>query len=225
MSTQYTPTISTDENGDEYVDYEHGQLTQRNQFHHGMAPQGFEIDELTGEHSVFEADVDEQQQDLMSDYMRTMQEANPDLSAAIAYGNANLSPELMAGLYSSIEDGNLDEMHEYLEIVLAEFDDAVVATPEEKAETQAELEAEEEEEYEVPDLGDLYTQEPDYELQFDHMDNADATDNEVHKLLWSLSASFHANQLTQDEAIEQAMKSGFSRSDLIKAFNEITTSN
>lgn len=221
MSTEYTPTISTDANGEEYVDFENGQLSQRDQFHRGMAPQGFSIDEETGEHSVFEADVDEQQQDLMGDYMRNMQEVNPELSDAIAYGNANLSPEIMAGLYSSIEDGNLDELHEYLEIVLDEYDDAVVATPEEKAETQAELEAEEDE-LDTPDISSLYEIEPDYTLM-DTFDDLASDAEGAEKLIYQLSARFHSNTgESADSLIEAALASGYSRAELIQAYNLIT---
>ena len=220
MSTTYTPTISTDSNGEEFVDFDNGSLSQRDQFHRGITPQGFVTDEVTGETEYFEMQEEGQNVDLMDDYVRTMAEANPELSDAVAYGNANLSPELMAGFFAAVEDGNLDELHEYLEIILAEYDDKFIATPEEREETQSELEAEEDEqELEVPDMSSLYETEINPDLTYDHMDNADNTDDPVEKLLWSLSAAFHNNDITVDEAIEQAMSAGFSRTQLIETFN------
>ena len=221
MATDFTPVISTDENGEEFVDYDNGQLHQRNQFHRGFAPQGFEINEETGDHYVFEEPEDEQG-DFMEDYLSTMTQANPELQDDIAYGNENLSPEIMSILYSAVDDGDLDSLHDVLEIILAEFDDARVATPEEREETLEESE-EEEDVYETPDLSNLYEQEPNEELAYEHADLAEQTEG-VESLLWSLSASFFNGDLTQDEAIEQALSSGYSRNQLIETFNRLNES-
>ena len=55
-----------------------------------------------------------------------------------------------------------------------------------------------------------------------HADLAQETEG-VESLLWSLSAAFHNGDLTQDEAIEAALSSGYSRNELIEMYNLLTS--
>ena len=215
MSTEFTPTISTDANGDEFVDYENGQLTQRDQFHRGMAPQGFEINEETGEHSVFEEPDPVTANDT---YIRDIAAAYPQLPDALTYAHANLSPELMGHFYTAAEDGDLDDFHEFLEIILAEWEEHIDTDATSEIEEETTDVDEVEQELETPDLSSLYQQEPDYELMDTYTDLADKSEG-VEQLLYQLSARFHAGGETADELIEIALASGYSRNQLIETFN------
>lgn len=224
MAYEFIPTLVTNEQGEEVPSYEQGTLERSDQLHRGLGEMGFEHNELTGETQYFEInDKEDGQAFQMSEYLQTMQEVNPELSDAITYGNANLSPELMSELYTAIDDEDLENLNEILVIILSEYDDAKIATPEEREETQQEVEEEEQDELEdleVPDLSSLYETEPSYELMDTFSDLADNAEG-AEQLIYQLSARFHSGGESQDELIELALSSGYSRQELITAFNLI----
>ena len=220
MAQEYTPVISTDANGEEFVDYDNGQLNQREQFHRGLGPQGFEIDDETGEHYIFDEEPDAPI-NTNDEYMAAIGEAYPQLSDALTYAQANLDAELLGHFYSAAEDGDYDNFNEILEIILDEYDDHIGTTSDELDEEPTDVEETEEvEQLETPDLSSLYEAEPDYELMDTFADLADKSEG-VEQLIYQLSSRFHSGGETADELIELAMSSGYSRDELIQAFNQL----
>ena len=221
---EFNPVISTDENGDEYVDYQNGQLNQREQYHRGLAPQGFEIDDETGEHYIFDQEPDGPI-DSNDEYMESIAEALPELPNALTYAQANLDPELMGHFYSAAEDGDYDNFHEILEIIMSEYDEHLESTGQLPIEEDEQLvedeDSEEEELLEVPDISSLYQAEPDQDLSDEFWDLADKSEGAT-KLIYELSSRFHSNTGEDaDSLIEQALSSGYSRDELIQAYNLI----
>ena len=221
MANEFIPVISTDENGEEFVDYDNGQLNQRDQFHRGLGPQGFEIDDETGEHFVYE---EPEPVTADAEYMESIAEAYPQLSEALPYADANLDAELMEMFYSAADDGDYDSFHEILEIILLEYEEHLGTSSDELEEPTDEEEVEEEEQeedYEVPDLSGLYSTEPSQELSDEFWDLADKSEG-AEKLIYQLSSRFHSNTGEDaDTLIEEALSSGYSREELITAFNLI----
>lgn len=221
MAHEYTPVISTDANGEEFVDYDNGQLNQREQFHHGVGPQGFEIDDETGTHYIFDEEPDAPINS-NDEYMAAIGEAYPQLSDALTYAQANIDPELMGHFYSAAEDGDYDNFNEILEIILDEYDEHLGTTAvEEEEPTDVEEDSEDEELLEVPDISSLYETEPDQELSDEFWDMADKSEG-AEKLIYELSSRFHSNTGEDaDTLIEEALSSGYTRAELITAFNLI----
>ena len=220
MAYTFEPAIVTDGEGNETISYEQGELQQSRDIHRGLAEQGFEVDEETGEHFIYEEPEAVTAND---SYMADIAEAYPQLPDALTFAQANMDPELMGHFYAAAEDGDLDNFHEILEIILDEYEDHLGTTSEveEELTDEEELEEEEEEEdYEVPDLSSLYEIEPDQELSDTFWDLADQSEGAT-KLIYQLSSRFHSGGETQDELIELALSSGYSRAELIEAFNLI----
>ena len=217
MAQEFIPVISTDENGEEFVDYDNGQLNQRDQFHRGLGPQGFEVDEMTGQAIYYEEPEAVTAND---SYMADIAEAYPQLPDALTFAQANMDPELMGHFYAAAEDGDLDNFHEILEIILDEYEDHLGTTSEVEEEPTDVEETEEIDELETPDLSSLYEAEPDYELMDTFADLADKSEG-VEQLIYQLSSRFHSGGETADELIELALSSGYSRDELITAFNQL----
>ena len=224
MAYEYTPSIATDANGNETTDYENGSFQQRNQFHRGLAPQGFEIDAETGEHSVYELEEDGDNPDaLMDDYLASVKELHPEFPDALVFAQSNLDAELLSHFYEAIDDADFDSFYEILDIILAEFDEHLEQTSSldvEEEETNEE-EVAEDEELEVPDLSSLYDATPDYDEMDVLTELADKAEG-ASQLIYQLAARFHSGTESADELIEKALASGFSRNELITAYNAIT---
>ena len=225
MAYTFEPAIVTDGEGNETISHEQGELKQSSHFHRGVSPMGFEVDEMTGEATYFE---EEEAVTANDSYMADIAEAYPQLPDALTYAHANMDAELMSHFYAASEDGALDQFHEILEIILDEYDEHLGTTSDELDEaarsdapelTDVE-ETEEEEDYEVPDLSSLYEAEPDEELSDTFTDLAEQSEG-VEQLLYQLSARFHSGGETADELIELALSSGYSRDELITAFNQL----
>ena len=179
---------------------------------------GFEVDEMTGEATYFEEPEPVTAND---SYMADIAEAYPQLSDALTFAHANLDADLMGMFYAASEDGALDQFHEILEIILLEYDEHLGTTSDELEEEFADVEEVEDfEELETPDLSGLYENEPDEELADTFTDLAHQSEG-VEQLLYQLSARFHSGGETADELIELALSSGYSREELIQAFNQL----
>ena len=224
MAYEFIPSISLDANGQEIVDYDNGSLTQREHLHHGLAPQGFEIDVETGEHSVYELEAEQENPDqMMDDYLAAVKEQHPEFPDALVYAQSNLDPELLQHFYSAVDDNDLEDFWSYLEIILAHYeehlDETSVSLDEEPNEDEV---TEDEDEAEIPDLSSLYDAEPSEELRDYYSELADNAEDSATKLLYQLSARFYSGTETQDELIEIALQSGYSRNQLIEAFNQLS---
>ena len=219
MAYTFEPAIVIDDAGNETISYEQGELQQSRDIHRGLAEQGFEIDEETGEHFVYE----EPEAITANDsYMADIAEAYPQLPDALTFAQANMDPDLMGHFYAAAEDGDLDNFHEILEIILDEYEDHLenTAPSEIEEELTDEEEVEDLDELETPDLSSLYDNEPDEELADAFTDLAEQSEG-VEQLLYQLSARFHAGGETADELIELALSSGYSREELITTFNQL----
>lgn len=223
MSYQYTPSLTTNEAGEEVPNYEEGTLSQSRDIHRGIAEQGFEIDEETGEHYVYEEEPDAPI-NTNDEYMAAIGEAYPQLSDALTYAQANMDAELLGHFYSAAEDGDYDSFNEILEIILDEYDEHLGTTSDEVEEELTDVEEDEEiDELETPDIEDLYSAEPNEELADEFTDLAYQSEGAT-RLLYQLSARFHSNQGEDaNSLINEALSSGFSREELINAFNLINT--
>lgn len=226
MSFEYTPSLTVNSEGETVPDYNQGTLQQSRDLHRGLGPQGFEIDEETGEHFIFEDE--EGPVDSNDEYMASIGEAFPELSEALTHAHTSMDSELLATFYKAAEEGNYDEFHEILYIIISEYEEHLeqTSTPEEDdSDSIEELEDNTSEDVEIPDISSLYQTEPDAELSDTFSDLADSSEG-VEKLLYQLSARYHSNTgESADDLIEIALSSGYSRSQLINAFNLLNDSN
>ena len=229
MAYTFEPAVVTDADGNESISHEQGELKQSNHFHHGNAPMGFEVDEMTGEATYYESDEVPEPIQTNDAYIAAIGEAYPQLPDALTFAQASLDAELMNHFYTAADDGDYENFHAFLEIILNEYEEHLESngmTAEIEVEDEQPDEVEDEEQtLETPDLSGLYGTEVNPELAYDHMDNADNAEDEVEKLLWSLSAAFHNNDMTVDECVTEALSAGFSRDELIRTFNLLSQPN
>ena len=221
---EFTPTISIDSDGNEYVDYDSGQVNYRHQYHRGQTPTGFEVNEETGEHYIFEDDPD-QEADFTDSYLQTLAEAEPNLPKAITYIKEYGDAEMIQILLDAAKDEDYDQLNALVETILDMYEDSDEYEPEEDDSDSIEELEDEVEDLEVPDISSLYEAEPDAELSDTFSDLATKSEG-VAKLLYQLSARFHSDTgESADDLIEIALSSGYSRNELITAYNLLTDSN
>ena len=221
---QVDPVVDADGN------YQGSSIGTRPQLHRGSvdAPSDYYEDEYGQTHHLME-DVeieDDTDPNEFSDdaYIALLYDVHPELTEAVAWSHQNLTNDEATWYNQMIDSEDLDDVNAAVEFLLAKYaTEAEVVTDEEEDVSEEQTE-EDEEELEVPSLESLYEQEPDVDTAMEHAQLAQDTEG-VESLLWSLSASFFNGDLTQDEAIEAALSSGYSRNELIEMYNLLSSQN
>ena len=187
----------------------------------GLAPAGFQHDELTGETALFtEASPEQQMQnDYDAVYVEAILEANPEIPDALEYliNSGVWSPERQAEHDKAINSDSYDVLNEAIEKMLNEYRE--FKTLDEQQPNSAPVD--EDEDADIPNLEHLYEAEPDADSADVWADYATQTEGAT-SLIAELTSRFHNGDTNVDGLVEEALSSDFSRDELLAAYNYLS---
>ena len=184
----------------------------------GVAPQGFATNEVTGQTSYFTEKSRDPSDLADNQYVSTLLELHTDLPAALAWSGTNWTDEQRADYDEAIFGDDYEKLNESIERLMSDYYSSKPTQPVEKKVE------ENEEDSDIPDLSDLYDNQPDENVASVWEDYAGQTSGAL-SMVAQLTADFHNGYGSQDDLIEKALSSDFSREELLAAFNHIQGNN
>jgi hypothetical protein len=163
------------------------------------------IDETTGKtHHVFDGvSLESEQQGFNEDdYFSTLAGSDPQISQALSWAANNLPVEHIADFNRIIDSGNIDDIHQALEILLNSYNTSPDNQLQEEEIVEDTLEVSEEEV--TAEIATLQSADPDEGLVQEFMAAAVNSQDEAQQTLYMLAAEFHSGRLSADEAITEA---------------------
>jgi hypothetical protein len=160
-------------------------------------------DETTGEtRHLFDSAIleDEQQGFNEDDYFATLAGSDPKISQALSWAATNMPAEHIADFNRIIDSGNLDDIHQALDILLNTYNADNTQAIEEDAVDPIEVTEEEV----TAEIASLQSAEPDYSVAQEFMAAAVNATSEAEQVLYSLACEFHSGRLSADECITEA---------------------
>lgn len=191
-------------------------ITERPQFHHGLAPEGFAIDEATGNSYYLEDPYEAERESIFDDneYIDLILEANPELPNALRHAVDFWTEEELDAYNEAIESDDLDVLNDAIQGILAAYEQSkLVDSKPAPAQVQEEPEGE-------ADLSPLYQAEANEDLVQQFQEFADASEG-AQSYIAELSARFHAGEATAEQLITEAMGSELSTQDLVSAYKQM----
>ena len=141
-------------------------------------------------------------------YIGAIFEANPEISDAQLWAENNLPEPLLDEYNKAIDSGSLDELHQAVEWLLAQYAERTEDTPEpEQVEEDSEMEdlSDEEKKVLANAVETLELSEPQGEYTAEQwqevVEQAEAQGNETYAKVAAATAAFHSGEVTAEEAI------------------------
>lgn len=231
------PVISEGDDGQEYIADFSVQQTHSYTDHNGQ-PVGYEDDFIEDENGEWQYQMpdnpDEYQReesDADQQYIDTIFEAYPDLSDALSAAADHLPEHVIENYHKALDVGDWDLVMPFIEKVIEDYYNGEFTTDATEGDEPEGVEDEEQEEVEDEwsneevealneEVAPLLMSEPDESLVDQWQDAIESTDDDTFKGIAAATASFHAGEISAEEAIEFVLEN-YNKRDIIRIYSHI----